>query len=62
MKNWIVCGTLTSTGEEDRMYVLAETKAEALSYVEENFGSSFHADYIVADEYHGRTLSMGFNR
>lgn len=54
MKNWIVYGTVTSTGEEDHMYVLAETKAEALACVENNFGSSFQADYIVAYSPDGR--------
>lgn len=54
MTNWIVYGTVTSTGEEDHMYVLAETKAEALACVEENFGSSFQADYIVAEARDGR--------
>lgn len=54
MKNWIVYGTVTSTGEEDHMYVLAETKAEALACVENNFGSSFQADYIVAHSTDGR--------
>lgn len=48
VKDYIVYGTIMYSGEESVFSITAESKAEVLRLCEDDFGSNFRVDYIVA--------------